>query len=64
MITVWKIFYMKRRWESTMGLELWLIAQEEFKYSSTYSIAIIHGELLFIHPFREGNGRIQQLPQR
>lgn len=24
-------------------------------------IAIVHGELLFIHPFREGNGRTARL---
>ncbi len=26
-----------------------------------YDIAVVHGELLFIHPFREGNGRTARL---
>ena len=26
-----------------------------------YDIAVVHGELLFIHPFREGNGRTARI---
>jgi len=42
-----------------------ILANLKNKYSNKeeiiHDIAIVHGELLFIHPFREGNGRTARL---
>ncbi len=47
--------------ETMSGFDLNILSKLPNKYDSKEElikdIAIVHGELLFIHPFREGNGR-------
>jgi cell filamentation protein len=51
--------------ESMSVFEKEILSKLKNKYSSreelVRAIAVVHGELLFIHPFREGNGRTARL---
>ena len=51
--------------ETMLAFENEILSKLPNKYDSSEQlikdIAIVHGELLFIHPFREGNGRTARL---
>jgi cell filamentation protein len=51
--------------ETMSAFEIEVLSKLPNKYTSREQlindIAIVHGELLFIHPFREGNGRTARL---
>ncbi len=51
--------------ESMQKLEYHILSKLPDNYSDTSQlvkdVAIVHGELLFIHPFREGNGRTARI---